>query len=348
MDGVLRLLVRRRFLWVILAPLMLSFVAAANAPSIAKQPQSLTVRVGTPAVFAVEAAGEELTYQWSRNGAEIAGATAATFTVPSTALADRASVFEVKIKNDKGTVYSCKAILSVIESGEPSTSPPVCPAPPPSDDGGGCSGRDRGSDGDPGASSGGSTSGGSTSGGSSGSTEPAPYPVTKWKGTVKATTVLSLGNTSYKQTIDGSVTFTSFDGEIGVHPMGISTLEGSLSLVRDGTSADCTEHVEAKGTVQPVDGQISFIPTPPPPQTPSELKYRGSGASTTSGTHTRTCSGGGGTTTTPWLERPAWLVIGAPEPTTRPDLLVISGTYVDATTSPGTTTTYEWHLVKQR
>src|SRR5476649_424099 len=56
-------------------------VPAAAAPTITIQPADQTVVVGQPAMFAVTATGAApLTYQWRKNGTEIAGATAASFT----------------------------------------------------------------------------------------------------------------------------------------------------------------------------------------------------------------------------------------------------------------------------
>ncbi len=55
---------------------------AAVAPTISAQPQALTVTEGQPASFAVTAGGTApLAYQWRRNGATIAGATGASYTL---------------------------------------------------------------------------------------------------------------------------------------------------------------------------------------------------------------------------------------------------------------------------
>lgn len=336
---------RNRFVWVVLALFMLSFVAATNAPSIAKQPQSATVLVGTPAVFVVEGVGEDLTYQWMRNGKDIDGAVGPQFVVPVAQLSDTSS-FEVKVTNDKGTVVSCKAMLNVIESGTPSTSPPICPAPSDNGGGGGCNGGGGGGGG------GESTSSSSSSGAPGDPNQAAlpegfqPYPVTRWKGSIKVTTSFALGDTSYTLVIEGSdVTFQSDAGEIGIHPRTITTVEGNLTLTRDGKSGDCADSVRASAQVKPWDGQLAFTPDPEPPQKATQLKYHGAGSSSFQGTQTRNCSSGGSTTDNNWIDRPSWLLT-RPDETTSLDLITIDGTYVVEST--GTKTTYEWHLVKQR
>src|ERR1044072_2000209 len=83
--------VMNRFVWLLLSLFMLSFVGASSPPTISDQPQSPTVPVGQPAIFVVGAAGEELSYQWLKNGQDIAGATQSTFIIPAVALSDAAS-----------------------------------------------------------------------------------------------------------------------------------------------------------------------------------------------------------------------------------------------------------------
>ncbi|MCE2645925.1 MAG: immunoglobulin domain-containing protein, partial [Burkholderiaceae bacterium] len=61
---------------------------AVVAPSITAQPAAVSVTEGQTAAFSVTAAGTApLAYQWRRNGADIAGATAATYSLAAT-LAD--------------------------------------------------------------------------------------------------------------------------------------------------------------------------------------------------------------------------------------------------------------------
>src|SRR5439155_16624316 len=59
--------------------------AAAVAPAITTQPASQTVTAGQTGTFTVAATGTApLSYQWQKNGASLAGATAASYTTPAT------------------------------------------------------------------------------------------------------------------------------------------------------------------------------------------------------------------------------------------------------------------------
>jgi hypothetical protein len=88
--------------------------AAAVAPTITTQPANQTVTAGQTATFAVVAAGTApLSYQWQKNGANIAGATAASYTTPVTTTADSGSPFDVVVSNTAGTVTSSSATLTV-------------------------------------------------------------------------------------------------------------------------------------------------------------------------------------------------------------------------------------------
>ena len=93
---------------------VLSITAAAVAPSIATQPVSASVAVGQSAAFAVVVTGTEpFTFQWLRNGAAIADATASSYTTPATTLADTGTRYSVRVTNSKGNVLSSEAILTV-------------------------------------------------------------------------------------------------------------------------------------------------------------------------------------------------------------------------------------------
>ena len=63
----------------------LTVTAAALAPTVTTQPQNQTVSAGATATFTVVASGTApLSYQWSKNGTAIAGATNASYTTPAT------------------------------------------------------------------------------------------------------------------------------------------------------------------------------------------------------------------------------------------------------------------------
>src|SRR5947199_4243293 len=88
--------------------------AAAVAPTITTAPVNQTVTAGQTASFTVVAAGTApLSYQWQKNGANIAGATAASYTTPVTTTADSGSTFRAVVTNTAGTVTSAAATLTV-------------------------------------------------------------------------------------------------------------------------------------------------------------------------------------------------------------------------------------------
>jgi Immunoglobulin I-set domain len=88
--------------------------AAAVAPTITAQPTNQTVTVGQTATFSVTATGTApLTYQWQKNSANIAGATAASYTTPATASTDNGATFDVIVSNTVGSQTSTTATLTV-------------------------------------------------------------------------------------------------------------------------------------------------------------------------------------------------------------------------------------------
>ncbi len=100
-----------------------------TAPQIITQPASQAVTAGQSATFTVVATGSPtLTYQWQKNGANIAGATSASYTTPATATSDSGESFDVIVRNSFGTVTSVSASLTV----NPSTGSNPPPPPPPS------------------------------------------------------------------------------------------------------------------------------------------------------------------------------------------------------------------------
>ena len=93
---------------------VLTVIPAAIAPAITSQPVSQTVNAGQTATFSVAATGTApLTYQWSKNGAAVSGATAATYTTPATSNTDNGTSFSVAVGNAAGTATSNAATLTV-------------------------------------------------------------------------------------------------------------------------------------------------------------------------------------------------------------------------------------------
>lgn len=87
---------------------------AAVAPTITAQPAALAVTEGDGATFSVSASGSTpLAYQWKRGGADIAGATASTYTLAAATLADNGAAFSVSVSNSAGSVTSTAAALTV-------------------------------------------------------------------------------------------------------------------------------------------------------------------------------------------------------------------------------------------
>lgn len=100
----------------------LTVTAPVIAPSITTEPDDQTVAEGANATFAVAASGTApLSYQWQRNGADIAGANAASYTLTNVQLADDGALLRVVISNSAGSVTSRAARLTVT---------PQPPAPP--------------------------------------------------------------------------------------------------------------------------------------------------------------------------------------------------------------------------
>lgn len=90
-------------------------VVVGNLPVIVSDPQSMAVREGDAAVFSVTAGGlGPITYQWSKNGVNIRGATSNVYITPPARLADDGALFRVVVSNPVGSVESRAAALSVI------------------------------------------------------------------------------------------------------------------------------------------------------------------------------------------------------------------------------------------
>jgi hypothetical protein len=99
--------------------------AAAVAPAITAQPSNQTVTAGQTATFGITATGTApLSYQWQKNGLNIAGATSASYTTPATTTADSGTTFDVVVSNSVGTATSNPATLTV--NAQTSAGNPTC------------------------------------------------------------------------------------------------------------------------------------------------------------------------------------------------------------------------------
>jgi hypothetical protein len=85
----------------------IKLTVTGQAPWITTAPVNQTVPLGSSATFTVVGNGTvPLTYQWSKNGAAISGATTASYTTPPTASGDGGSIYSVTVGNDYGSVIS--------------------------------------------------------------------------------------------------------------------------------------------------------------------------------------------------------------------------------------------------
>jgi hypothetical protein len=104
-------------------PALLTVTAPIIAPAITLQPMARSVTAGQAATFSVAATGTApMTYQWSRSGSPIIGATSSLYMTALTAVSDNGSQFTVLVGNSAGNVVSIPATLTV----KPVTTPPGC------------------------------------------------------------------------------------------------------------------------------------------------------------------------------------------------------------------------------
>jgi poly(3-hydroxybutyrate) depolymerase len=94
-------------------------------PQITTQPTDQTVTAGQPVTLAVAATSTQvpsrrgpaaqppLSYQWTKNGMDIVGATDATLTLPTALTADSGALFRVVVSSPSGSVTSTGATLTV-------------------------------------------------------------------------------------------------------------------------------------------------------------------------------------------------------------------------------------------
>jgi hypothetical protein len=86
---------------------------AGPPPVVTSNPVGVVRTVGQAVTFTVAAAGSSpLSYQWRLDGTPIAGATAASYTIPSVTLAD-AGTYTAAVRNASGEVISEPAVLTV-------------------------------------------------------------------------------------------------------------------------------------------------------------------------------------------------------------------------------------------
>jgi glucose/arabinose dehydrogenase len=94
--------------------------AGGQPASVVQQPVSVTRGLGQTATFSVGVSGSQpITFQWRRDGVDIAGATADTFTTTALAASDDGAVFTVFVSNSDGGAVSNPATLTVLNNYPP-------------------------------------------------------------------------------------------------------------------------------------------------------------------------------------------------------------------------------------
>lgn len=100
----------------------LNLAVNPSALTITAQPASQAVLAGQTATFTVAASGTgTLSYQWTRNGVAIAGATGATYTTPPTTAADNGAAFTVTVADPYGGHVTSAAALLTVTASAPGT-----------------------------------------------------------------------------------------------------------------------------------------------------------------------------------------------------------------------------------
>lgn len=102
------------------ATLTVTTSSGDSTPTITTQPVSQSVAVGASVSFSVVASGSgTLSYQWSKDGTAISGATAASHAIASVASSDAGS-YTVTVSNSAGSLTSSAAVLTVTNTGSSS------------------------------------------------------------------------------------------------------------------------------------------------------------------------------------------------------------------------------------
>src|SRR6266481_3419928 len=92
-------------------------VGANQPPTIVTPPANQTVTAGQTATFSITASGTApLSYQWQENGADVSGATSASYTTAATTAQDNGAQFRVMVSNPAGSATSGMATLTVDSS----------------------------------------------------------------------------------------------------------------------------------------------------------------------------------------------------------------------------------------
>ncbi|HMO16454.1 MAG TPA: Ig-like domain-containing protein [Oligoflexia bacterium] len=91
-----------------------SVVINQQAPVIVEEPKDLIRYVGESALFSVKAVGEDIIYQWYKNGLMMPGQTDSSYLVSPVTRADSDSEYSLEVRNIAGTIISSPAKLKVL------------------------------------------------------------------------------------------------------------------------------------------------------------------------------------------------------------------------------------------
>ena len=98
----------------------IEYPANMQPPMISSHPQNQTVAVGQSATFSVSATGTPpFSYQWQRNGSDIAGATSVNYTLSNAQPSDNGALFRAVVTNSFGSATSNNAQLTVTSNTPP-------------------------------------------------------------------------------------------------------------------------------------------------------------------------------------------------------------------------------------
>lgn len=93
----------------------------SQAPRITVHPKSQTIFLGNPVTFTVAADGAS-GFQWQRNGVDIPGATAGSYTVAATTSGDNQASFTAIARNPSGDTITSAALLTITTNHLPTVS----------------------------------------------------------------------------------------------------------------------------------------------------------------------------------------------------------------------------------
>lgn len=85
----------------------------SNATVIVTQPQAQAATAGTSVTLAVAATGDNLSYQWNKNGVAIAGAISSTYVVSAASALEAGASYTVTVTGNGGAVTSTPAVVSI-------------------------------------------------------------------------------------------------------------------------------------------------------------------------------------------------------------------------------------------